>query len=1181
MSSVSLSSSFSPSAASSMPLPASTPSTHSHSHSDTTTSDHQLPSPSHTSNESVSSTFSSSHNLRSSLSASSMGQVVSRPPVNTAFPSSSTQPCLGSSSSVAGSRFKRAFGRRKKSDVILPSSITSPTGANVKASSASNDSLYGTVNSAPARQLGAKQLTLQLASHVFSRKQSGSAPASPAMLPPPLPPKHGAPHPTPQHSPSSDNVDNRMSVLTTSNSSIAPALDYIRRTDTSTGPEDAKKDTEKVELKDIRRKSDSTLSHHTIRPVLGGKTPRPVSLAESFQSNHTIVPVNKRLSALLTDAEYATPEEEPERIEGFQDSLGRSTSPDSQGSPAASLKARDRRSHSLNLGSPFSLMSSLPTAAQASVSLDVIPPSVSRSVPEESIKTTGSSPFILKPVIPLYAEASHTSQSSSPAAERTLPEIPQTQQRPPFVPSANTGFPAFRQTAISMTSGLAPAAGLARRAVEKMGRVWGSRSPPPNSPLAPPISLSPSFPIGIVYRTSSGHSEPASRRKNRHTPQTPSISSTGSSMSDHEGPQLGRCLRGPINTLSTGAGMGGLVFGRDLKACVNDTALDTIRNSPHGRGLATSSNNSLTPRNGSWVSLEERHLPALIVRCTQHILRWGVQEQGLFRVSGRSSHIAKLRAEFDTGADFNIMQSSPGDLDPHAVASIFKAYLRELPEPILTNDLMPFFDAAMVSERSSAKHVPDVLSSASVGMRKPPSLSTLATPNFTGVTPSESLRKALSSLIARLPQENRDLLLTVTEVIKLTAQRSHETKMPMSNLLLVLCPSLNMNPTLLQALCECEGIWDGWEASVGALAISSTDQLLAKGKIVDDGPSATPSDATNLAIEKQRFSRPLPRVPVDDTELPLAPADPATSHHSNYPMVSIPGSLIYAELPETSPSPVIDDGMSLRSGSERPTTPNSVNFKLINPYSPPSLSSSAESLSVPSLSSASPSQSAKNLQLTDDLTTPQSSTLAHSPIIAEPIPLPLTPSETASQSQFQFPSAGENFRKSPLIHKKSFSSSISGDIRAGSMGSRAKRLKKPSLHLLFSGRSSSPASTKSIHGNSTGTPPEVSLSSPSESSPAISMVTAPQSSRFSYPPVLNTAIDESSISLALGIQDEEVHAGLTSPKTSSTPQATDTEAKLLVTKKHFPQLDLPLSDGDDYGDTWTQSVLLAAGESRW
>jgi hypothetical protein len=47
------------------------------------------------------------------------------------------------------------------------------------------------------------------------------------------------------------------------------------------------------------------------------------------------------------------------------------------------------------------------------------------------------------------------------------------------------------------------------------------------------------------------------------------------------------------------------------------------------------------------------------------------------RISGRATHVAKLRAEFDTGADFDMLECGPSDLDPHAVASIFKTYLRE------------------------------------------------------------------------------------------------------------------------------------------------------------------------------------------------------------------------------------------------------------------------------------------------------------------------------------------------------------------------------------------------------------------------------------------------------------------------------------------------------------------------
>lgn len=67
------------------------------------------------------------------------------------------------------------------------------------------------------------------------------------------------------------------------------------------------------------------------------------------------------------------------------------------------------------------------------------------------------------------------------------------------------------------------------------------------------------------------------------------------------------------------------------------------------------------------------------------------------RISGRAGHVARLRSDFDggsyrlvfvgfalplssnscLGADYDITDCPPADLDPHAVASVFKAYLRE------------------------------------------------------------------------------------------------------------------------------------------------------------------------------------------------------------------------------------------------------------------------------------------------------------------------------------------------------------------------------------------------------------------------------------------------------------------------------------------------------------------------
>lgn len=146
-----------------------------------------------------------------------------------------------------------------------------------------------------------------------------------------------------------------------------------------------------------------------------------------------------------------------------------------------------------------------------------------------------------------------------------------------------------------------------------------------------------------------------------------------------------------------------------------------------------------------------------------------------------------------------------------------------VPESLLTNSLIPYFESALTAEdqasrasmesstngsvNSSASHQ---RSSSSMGLHKAPSLSTLAVPRFQGKrSVSDSLLKALTWLITRMPRENRDLLYTVVDLIRHTAARSVETKMPLANLLLLFSPTLNMNPGMLRVLCEHEDIWLG------------------------------------------------------------------------------------------------------------------------------------------------------------------------------------------------------------------------------------------------------------------------------------------------------------------------------------------------------------------------------------
>ena len=85
------------------------------------------------------------------------------------------------------------------------------------------------------------------------------------------------------------------------------------------------------------------------------------------------------------------------------------------------------------------------------------------------------------------------------------------------------------------------------------------------------------------------------------------------------GPNLGTKLRGPMLNASGSPIVGGLVFGRTLEVCVQQTA---IERRPDSAPKAITS--GIPP-------LEDRALPALVIRCAQHLMQWGVQEEGLFR----------------------------------------------------------------------------------------------------------------------------------------------------------------------------------------------------------------------------------------------------------------------------------------------------------------------------------------------------------------------------------------------------------------------------------------------------------------------------------------------------------------------------------------------------------------------
>jgi len=222
--------------------------------------------------------------------------------------------------------------------------------------------------------------------------------------------------------------------------------------------------------------------------------------------------------------------------------------------------------------------------------------------------------------------------------------------------------------------------GFAKRAAEKIGgisRKWGISSSSSGSTHSSsssgkehstqPSSISSHYSkyehggVGIpLHRTPSGQSSLASSMKSgaslgsgitsnivhhvqlpgrkkgdkkafRRTPNAPSgaysvassVTSASTSESDgvsRPGPILGLLVRGPVNV------NGGVVFGRHLSTVVSQTRALPVLSDERVSSF------QIDGERGKLVKdLENRMLPALVVRCVQHILIWGIQEEGLFR----------------------------------------------------------------------------------------------------------------------------------------------------------------------------------------------------------------------------------------------------------------------------------------------------------------------------------------------------------------------------------------------------------------------------------------------------------------------------------------------------------------------------------------------------------------------
>lgn len=149
---------------------------------------------------------------------------------------------------------------------------------------------------------------------------------------------------------------------------------------------------------------------------------------------------------------------------------------------------------------------------------------------------------------------------------------------------------------------------------------------------------------------------------------------------------------------------------------------------------------------------ERSKVPYIVRQCIEEVEKRGIDEVGIYRISGVATDIQALKAAFDTNTkDILVMLS---DMDINAIAGTLKLYFRELPEPLLTDRLYPAFMEGIALSDPAAKE------------------------------------NCMMHLLRSLPDPNLITFLSLLEHLKRVAEKEPINKMSLHNLATVFGPTL-------------------------------------------------------------------------------------------------------------------------------------------------------------------------------------------------------------------------------------------------------------------------------------------------------------------------------------------------------------------------------------------------------
>jgi len=200
---------------------------------------------------------------------------------------------------------------------------------------------------------------------------------------------------------------------------------------------------------------------------------------------------------------------------------------------------------------------------------------------------------------------------------------------------------------------------------------------------------------------------------------------------------------------------------KEIEPRIVDGAVHTVFGKPLGESLRYASV-QISTANANGELCVWGYIPVVVAKCGLYLKENATEVAGTFRVNGSARRMRELQAAFEAPPRYGkSLDWSKETYTTHDVASVFRRYLTQMPEPVIPHDMYHNFR------------------------------NTLAKSNYD----QDEIIATYKRLIREMPQPNQYLLLYVLDLLSVFARKSDKNLMTPTNLAVIFRPGLISHPT--------------------------------------------------------------------------------------------------------------------------------------------------------------------------------------------------------------------------------------------------------------------------------------------------------------------------------------------------------------------------------------------------